>query len=131
MRFERRRPRHSHLDIAPLVDVVFLLLLFFMLTFQMTATRSLSVELPASNTAEASDADALVVTMDAHGVVHLGQDVVRSEDLRAFLAAALSARPDQRVRIVADKNTRLDQLVSVIDAVRHGGAAGFDLLTKP
>lgn len=44
MEFERRKRRHSHIDIAPLVDVVFLLLLFFMLTFNMAMDQAIEIE---------------------------------------------------------------------------------------
>ncbi len=130
MEFERRQRRHTHIDLAPLVDVVFLLLLFFMLTFHLAAPPALRVNLPASATAEAARDHGLTVSVTAAGAVALGQRDVALEHLSTALQNAGAAKASQPVRIVADQDVKLALLVQVMDQVRLSGAEAFAIATR-
>ncbi|HSW38919.1 MAG TPA: biopolymer transporter ExbD, partial [Acidobacteriota bacterium] len=65
MEFERVKRSHTHIDIAPLVDMVFLLLLFFMLTYHIVADYGIEVSLPEAATAAAQNPGRLEITVRA------------------------------------------------------------------
>ena len=67
MEFERRRYNHSYMNIAPLVDVVFLLLLFFMLTSRLIREPTLKVRLPESKTAATEQETIRTITITRGG----------------------------------------------------------------
>ncbi len=130
MEFERRKRRHSHIDIAPLVDVVFLLLLFFMLTFNMALDQSISIRLPQSTSAEDLSATRIVLSITREGEVSLQGQTVPLSALATILREQPSWRPDIPIHIRSDREVPVGLLVSVIDAVRHSGSRNFQIVTE-
>jgi len=130
MEFERRKRRHSHIDIAPLVDVVFLLLLFFMLTFNMALDQSISIRLPQSTSAEDLSASRIVILITREGEVLVQGQTVPLQVLSATLREQPSWRPEIPIHIRSDREVPVGLLVSVIDAVRHSGSRNFQIVTE-
>uniref|UniRef100_A0A7C4VSB9 Biopolymer transporter ExbD n=1 Tax=Desulfatirhabdium butyrativorans TaxID=340467 RepID=A0A7C4VSB9_9BACT len=130
MEFERRKRRHSHIDIAPLVDVVFLLLLFFMLTFNMALDQSISIRLPQSTSAEDLSASRIVIFITREGEVLVQGQTVPLQVLSATLREQPSWRPEIPIHIRSDREVPVGLLVSVIDAVRHSGSRNFQIVTE-
>ncbi len=67
MEFEGRSRIHAHLDIAPLIDIVFLLLVFFMLTSTFMVPEAIELELPESSSASARETTPITVVLDRTG----------------------------------------------------------------
>jgi len=130
MEFERRKRRHSHIDIAPLVDVVFLLLLFFMLTFNMALDQSISIRLPQSTSAEDLSASRIVLLITREGEVSVQGRTVPLQALSEALREQPSWRPEIPIHIRSDREVSVGLLVSVIDAVRHSGSRNFQIVTE-
>ncbi|MEW6259290.1 MAG: biopolymer transporter ExbD [Thermodesulfobacteriota bacterium] len=130
MEIERRKRRHSHIDIAPLVDVVFLLLLFFMLTFNMALDRSISIRLPQSTSSEDLSASRIVLVITREGEVSIQGQTVSLQALATILREQPSWRPDIPIHIRSDREVPVGLLVSVIDAVRHSGSRNFQIVTE-
>ncbi|MDP2754848.1 MAG: biopolymer transporter ExbD, partial [Nitrospirota bacterium] len=70
MEFERRRHNHAHMNIAPLVDVVFLLLLFFMLTSHLIQEPAIRIKLPESKTAESKNETIGTIMITNNGEIY-------------------------------------------------------------
>ena len=119
--------RRVSLDISPLLDVVFLLLIFFLVTTTFMPDASMDLELPESTTATQSEIAATVVTVGEDGGVQIDGDSVSMQELERTIAALL---PEEREKITVRADARVDYgvLVRIIDALRN---AGVDALSLP
>lgn len=131
MEFERERRRLSVIQIAPLVDVAFLLLLFFLLTYHLDQEGRLRIALPHSRTAEAQqveDPPTVVVTRD--GDIYCSDRKTDLASLRDVVSALRKDRSADALRIRADREVPVGLLVRVIDEVRLGGARSLSIVTE-
>ena len=119
--------RRVSLDISPLLDVVFLLLIFFLVTTTFMPDASMDLELPESTTATQSEIAATVVTVGEDGGVQIDGDSVSMQELERTIAALL---PEEREKINVRADARVDYgvIVRIIDALRN---AGVDALSLP
>lgn len=122
------------IELTPIVDMVFLLLIFFLVatTFHQTE-REMDVTLPeAASAAPISVAlRELVVNIGADGgIVVSGRDL-DADALRALVAEAVAGNPEQKVAVRADRRASWDLVVSALDAIRAGGVESPWLDTVP
>jgi biopolymer transport protein ExbD len=130
MEFERRRRRHAHIDIAPLVDVMFNLLLFFMITYNVAADPAIKIRLPQSVTADARSEEPTVVTLTRDGNTYVGDQAVTIEDMARMVKEKLAGSGEPSVKIKADQDTPVGLLVRVVDEVRLSGCSTFSIVTE-
>jgi biopolymer transport protein ExbD len=130
MEFERRRGNHSHLSIAPLVDVVFLLLLFFMLTSHWIQEPAIRIRLPESTTAESLRDTPRTITLTKNGEIYFMEKRVDIKNLRAAIQTGFPDQEKGFLRIKADKEADVGLLVSVIDEVRRSDVNTFSIVTE-
>ena len=127
-----RRRSSFGLNLTPLIDIVFLLLVFFMLTAHFVRDDAVSVELPQAQSGEPLEPDegALVLLLDREGRVLLGEREVKPEELERVLRSRLHARVNKEVRLRGDRQADLGVAVQVMDAARMAGAESFDIITE-
>lgn len=130
MEFQRRRFEHTHINIAALVDVVFLLLLFFMLTSHLMQEPAIKIKLPESKTAEAVKEEIKTIYISKEGEIFYRDLRVALKDLQWLLKSSLKGTDDDFVRIKADKESDVGVLVSVIDEVRLAGVRNYSIVTE-
>ena len=129
MEFERRRHNHYHIEIAPLVDVVFLLLLFFMLTSHLVQEPAVRIKLPESRTSEVKPETARTIWITKAEQVYFRTGRWSWTD---------SWRPSKKevgggqepLKIKSDREVPVGFLIKVIDAVRLAGISNFSILTE-
>lgn len=131
MLFEGNR-RTSHVpNLTPLIDIVFLLLIFFMLTSHFVQDDALNIELPEAETSEPlDDKKSIEIVIDAEGQWLYKDQVLNAEELQLALQQDLSESDDKRVRIRGDKSSDLGSAVTVLDIARRAGASGVDVVTE-
>ena len=129
MKFERGKRFSPRIDIAPLVDVVFLLLLFFMLTSRLVSMPAIQVDLPDSATAEVTPPQELVVSITEQGRVFLGEEPISVESLPQAIEGLLGQGEDPAVRVRADRNAAVELLIRVVDGLKLGGCTSFSIET--
>lgn len=130
MEFERRRRCSTHIDIAPLVDVVFNLLLFFVITYNVAADPAIKIRLPESNTAEVQAEEPLVITVTREGNTFLGEQPVALAEIASLVREKLNGLREPSVRIKADGEAPVGLLVKVVDGVRLSGCSAFSIVTE-
>jgi len=130
MEFERRKRVLLHTNIAPLVDVVFILLLFFMVTSRIMVSSSIEVALPTSVTSDAATIEEIILQVTEKGEFYIGDRKVLLEEICNELRRELMRFHDSPVTIKADKKIPLSLLVKVIDEVRRAGASTFTIATE-
>lgn len=118
----------DEINVTPLVDLTFLLLIVFMITAPVLE-YSVTVNPPELNATPIEDVQHRVVTLDAKGVLHFERDVVTKEELAKRLEAALAANPAIQVFIRADEDRPYGDVMRVLKTVKHAGVENFSLVT--
>ena len=113
---QARRPEVS-INLTPLIDAMFLLLIFFMVSTSFTDLTQLTVYLPKVRSASASDEVGLVVVIDSAGVITVGGDPVPNDAEGLYLALKVAANGnfDVPVPLSADAMTPHQYVVTVLD----------------
>lgn len=128
---EYRRRSSYGLNLTPLVDVVFLLLVFFLLTAHFVRDEAVAIDLPAAHSATPVDTEAMLqVVVDRDGAIRVHDRPVAPEALEAVIRAELPAQGPRIVQLRGDQDARLGLTVQVIDAARRAGASALDILAE-
>lgn len=131
MQFEGRRRTSQVPNLTPLIDIVFLLLVFFMLTSHFVQEQALNIDLPVADSGEAvSEDDQLEVVLNAEGLLLIDEHIVEADSLEAVLRQQLAERREKLVRVRGDRGAPLGKAVTVLDAARKAGADGVDIVTE-
>ncbi|MBF0253535.1 MAG: biopolymer transporter ExbD [Candidatus Omnitrophica bacterium] len=128
-RLKRRTALHKGvIDIAPLVDVMFLLLIFFMLTSNFILQPGIKVRLPRAVTSEIIDSENLVVSVTSQDLLYLNYKPIQIGVLGDLLEKA--ARDNSSVLIKADAGASLGRIVEIWDLCRHLGIRKVNIATN-
>jgi biopolymer transport protein ExbD len=123
---DRKAKRRVSLDISPLMDVAFQLIIFFAVTTTFLEQAGMQLELPESTTATAEETSPIEVSVTEDGTVRFQGQVVTVEQLESEVAA-LPATDRAKITVRADRHVEYGLIVSVIDALRKAGAEGLSL----
>ena len=115
------RSEHE-VSLGPLIDIVFILLIFFMVTTTFAKDQDVDLERPRADSAERSQAEAVRVAVDRRGDIFLDGRKVSVWALQSHLRKALAKAPGRSVVVLADKRLGTGDLVEVVDQCRLGGA---------
>ncbi len=131
MTFSSQKPTGADITLTPLIDILFLVLMFLMLTATFTDSRSLRLSLPSAATGEPETRDGIVrIVVDAENVFRIRDEMVSAEEIGRYLTAAATA-DDVRVLLSADTRASHGAVVQVIDAVRGAGILRLSIDTLP
>lgn len=115
------------IDLAPLIDMVFILLIFFMVSTRFVQELEIDLERPGAASGEAVDARTLRVVIDAGTQVYVEGQPVNRWMVRTRVGDLLRAAPDRPVLVVADRRVDTGTLVQVVDECRRAGARDVGL----
>ena len=118
MRLTKRPIVPVPVDIAPLIDVVFLLLLFFMLTSSFVLYPGIRVTLPKAATSKTLSVSNLVITLTKDHIIYWDEQVVTLKELRQVLRKAGGDKP---VLIRSDRHAYVNKLIQLWDLCRDAG----------
>ena len=123
----------ASLPLTPLIDVVFLIVVFFMVNATFAVHSAIPVQLPNADGDDASGSQALTVTVDAAGQIFIqsgGEAVaVNLDRLPSVLAALQTEGSISRAVLHGDAGARYGRLVAVMDALRSAGVTDVNLVT--
>ena len=132
MRFLAAPRRPSVINVTSLIDVMFLLLIFVLLSAKFEKEASVPVNLPAGGKAESGEKPTLkVLTIDAQGAMFLGQEPVEMQNLAAAIARMRQELKDPVLVINADKNGSYGRFAEAMDVVQKAGQTKFSLKFAP
>ena len=129
---QARRPtrRHSPISLTPLIDVVFILLVFFMLASSFLDWRAIELDAPGKAAAAPSMEGALLVELRPDGL-RLSGETLELDALAARVAERLATKPDQRVLVKPAPGVVLQRAVAVLDRLTAAGARDLSLIRDP
>ena len=131
MKFRRRPPRKARIEIIPMIDTVFFLLVFFMMaSLAMTVHGGIPVNLPKAARAEAARAP-VSVSISREGAIYLEREPVDVAQLAARLQARARTEPELAVVIEADTDVLHGRVVDVMDAARLAGVGKLAIAVTP
>jgi biopolymer transport protein ExbD len=120
------QPRKARIEIVPMIDIMFFLLVFFvMITLRMIPATGIASQLPSSRTAEQIPHPNILVTLKEDGSVRMNDKTVSLNDLTRQIAAGDAAKTS--VTIAGAATASVQQLMAVIDACRTGGVTQISL----
>jgi len=117
----------KQIDIAPLIDVVFQLLIFFMLTSSFIMQPGIKVNLPRAVTSEVVQYENMELLVSSENVVYLNGKVVTMAEIKTLIKQA--AKRKQAVLIKADKRASLGRVVEIWDFCRDSGVTQVNIAT--
>jgi biopolymer transport protein ExbD len=124
----RRRPPYE--TMVPLINVVFLLLIFFLLAGSMGPSETVQVSLPKGTFDDRASHDPATLYMDSDGFVWLGKKMVPPEVSGMFVKAYLKEEGTDRVAIKADQSAPADSLLTLMEGLRAAGVKQVTLQTE-
>jgi len=130
MRLRERHKRDYSVDITPLVDVVFLMLIFFMVSTSFKVASSLKLQLPTSTSHEqATDVKEVVISIDTKGQFFVQDEPVSDSALRKRILNVTKGDPNMRAVLRADADSQYKRVVRVLDVLRQLGMGKVSIAT--
>lgn len=117
------------IDIAPLIDMVFQLLIFFMLTSSFVVQPGIKVNLPKAITSKILEERDIHITVSAESVIYFNNQVFNIKELRSTLEGYIRQNKDVPVLIKADKRASLGRVVEIWDLCRELGITKVNIAT--
>jgi biopolymer transport protein ExbD len=129
-RERRRREDDSEINLTPMLDVVFIMLIFFIVTASFVKESGIDVNRPEAVTAERKERGNILVAISAQGDIWLDKRRIDARALRANIEKLHAENPQGAVVILADKESRNGLLVQVMDAARAAGVSEVSIAAQ-
>jgi biopolymer transport protein ExbD len=130
MKFESSRKPLSAFSLSSLTDIVFLLLVFFLLTSQFVVQTGVKVKLPASKMNEQSIPTKLIVSITEDNNIYVGSELTDLSSVPIKLNKLIESITENNLVIRADKTVDIDIIIQVIDAAKGVGIDRFTIETE-
>lgn len=130
MRFRRRLQPNARPDLVPMIDVVFQLVVFFMVSSTFVVTPGLNLDLPAATASEPVAMTNVVVSVVAEDEVYLNRDRFTIEQLNTEVARLVETEQLAGVVIEGDSGARYELMIRVLDILRQNGLRAASLRTR-
>lgn len=117
------------ITMAPLIDVVFLLLIFFMVTTVFPENRGLVIEKPESQQSEPLSMKKITFVVSQEGDIRFRDKSITTKDVKRLVQEQLKAAPDTAVLLQVDKRAATDIFIKVLDACKAGGVKQVGIAT--
>ena len=132
MRIQRRSIKKARIEIIPMIDTIFFLLVFFMIsTLSMSQFKGVPVNLPKAASGQQAPAESAAITIDKDGRLFLNQQAIDKAVLGDALRQELAKNAEMLVVINADDGVQHGQVVEVMDVVRGANVAKMAIAVKP
>ncbi|MBN2190184.1 MAG: biopolymer transporter ExbD [Candidatus Aureabacteria bacterium] len=132
MKFKRTTVlEKGKLDITPLIDVVFLLIIFFMLSSTFILQPGIKVNLPDSKVSDAQPEENIIVTITSEKTILLNDEKVDEESLSIKLRPIAKRTPERIVIIKADERVNHGLVVKIMGEIKDAGIKRLAIATKP
>lgn len=123
----RANTKTLELNIAPLIDMVFILLIFFLVTTSFLKETGVDIARPTASTAVSKTKTTILIGVTKDNTIHLDRREVDIRAVRANVERALAENPDGSVVIVADKESMTGLVINVMDACKLAGAENVSI----
>jgi len=119
------------INVTSLIDVMFLLLIFFMVSSTFKNQPAIDLSLPRSDSAQETTVTPTVVYLTRDGQLYLDDDLVPREDLNSRLRQLQASTGEDRIVLRADEHAEHGAVVELIDMIKESGFRRVSLAAKP
>lgn len=130
MEFVRPKKPALSIDMTPMIDIVFQLLIFFMLSSSFL-TPALKMNLPKADSSQAPEQQRIIVSIDQSGRFFVNQEEVKQEMLKPKLAPLVARAETKAVFVRGDADMPYKYFVAAMDAARKAGATQVNVVHDP
>lgn len=130
MRYQPRRSEEKGIDISPLIDMVFILLIFFMVSTTFVKDMKIDIDRPQASSSNTASTKAVRVYIDTAGEVYLNGEPTRVWVLQSRLRDLLKGSTNKSILVVTDEMVPSRRLVEVVDQARLAGAEDVGVATS-
>ena len=127
-RRQRRKP--AELNMSPLIDMIFILLIFFVVTTSFVREAGVDVQRPIAQTAETKDSTNIVLAITADNLVVVEGKPIDVRSVQSYMERFLMQNPNGSVVLAADRNSRSGLVIQVLDACRLAGVKNLSVAAK-
>jgi len=132
MRLPTSAKKKARIEVIPMIDTMFFLLVFFMIaTLAMTLQRGMPVNLPTASSTTDTVKEQVSLTLTKDGILYYNKEPIALHELEMRLSAVRQADPDPTVVINADEQISHGRVIEVMDHVRLSGISNMAIATKP
>ena len=121
----------EEINITPMLDVVFILLIFFIVTANFIKEPGLEVNRPDSETAEPTENAAILIAVGNAGEIYMDGRRIDKRQVKANVVRLLAGNPQGSVVIQADEKATADTIMAVMDGAREAGVYNISLASEP
>jgi len=127
--FVKKKPR---IEIIPMIDTMFFLLVFFMIaTLSMTIQHGMPVSLPTAESSTDKIAEHVSLTLTREGLLYYNKEAITLQELEIRLANLRQSSSDPSLLINADEQVPHGRVIKVMDLIRLSGITSMGIATKP
>ena len=131
MKLRRRKEEvHDNIDISPLIDMVFILLIFFMVSTTFVKDMKIDINRPEAQSQEMSEDKSIRVQLDTAKTIYVNGQEVSSWVLQSHLRPLLRESEEKSVLVIVDAQVSADELIEVVDQCRLAGATDVGVATQ-
>ena len=120
---------NQNIDLTPLIDMVFILLIFFIVTTVFVKDKAMDIDRPSQSSEGSVSRSSLLIVLTANGQIRAGGEIVSINSLRSWVSNRLSS-DEMPVVILADKQAAVENLTEVMDECKLAGAKKISLATE-
>ena len=120
----------SAIDMTPMLDVVFIMLIFFIVTASFVKEAGIEVNRPDAQTATKQDRANILIAIDKNGAIWINRRKVEVDQVRANIERLHAENPQGSVVIQADQDANVKRLVAVMDASRQAGVYNVSIAAQ-
>ncbi len=132
MKLRRAELKKARIEIIPMIDTIFFLLVFFMMSsLQMTPMSAYKVNLPESDTAQARPVEKIVLSVSKEGGYYIDRRQVSYRELLPLLAGRVKENPEVVVVLNVDRDQQVGQLQGVMDVAKQANPGKLMIATAP
>ena len=130
MLYRRKKRSDLVVDLSPLIDVVFLLLIFFMVSTKFKDDHGLDLDLPQAESRQEAKQERLTLFIGSDGKLKLQDEAIEKSQLLEKLRSVLTSSEDKMLVLHVDKNVPHGDVVSIMDTAKEAGASGLTFAAK-
>ena len=130
MKVFAKKNKNIEFNIAPLIDIVFLLLIFFMLASEFTDFKTIDMATPINSDREIESSEPLLVKLSSDGKIKIKEVLIDLSSLEKKVINLKKNRTDTKVIISTPEKTEINLLMKVMDIIRIGGIDNIALITE-
>ncbi|MBD3824521.1 MAG: biopolymer transporter ExbD [Epsilonproteobacteria bacterium] len=130
MRFRNRKTEEASVDMSPLIDMVFILLIFFMVSSTFVKDMKLDLNRPGASSAQKASSKVIRVYIDNTGDTYVDGQPVKVWAIQAKVRDMLHTSTEKSVLVVTDETIAVEKLIEVVDQCRMAGAKDVAVATE-